>query len=173
MHTHPSAKMNLEVKAFGRSKIHYGLKLSSDFWPQGVFLCMCSISLILKMGRWRSLNPLLRRVFPSILAMIISLRRLQETKTGHLPSLSVSVVTSILEGKQEADCKLQNWSPPISCLRNCKRRLADCKCLTWSPFVSYLRISDKDLIQDPVALWAYGSPDRLKSVKPNENFCIL
>lgn len=30
---HPSAKMYLEVKASGRSKTHYGLALSLDFWP--------------------------------------------------------------------------------------------------------------------------------------------
>ena len=29
--THPSAKMNLEVKSSGTSKPHYGLELSSDF----------------------------------------------------------------------------------------------------------------------------------------------
>ena len=31
VHTHPSAKMDLKVKASGRSKRHYGLELSSDF----------------------------------------------------------------------------------------------------------------------------------------------
>jgi len=29
--THPSAKIDLEVKAFGRIKTHYGLALSLDF----------------------------------------------------------------------------------------------------------------------------------------------
>ena len=43
-----------------------------------------------------------------LLAMIIYLRYLQETKTG-----SVSIVTSILESKQEADCTCLNWSPHI------------------------------------------------------------
>ena len=33
VHRHPSVKMDLEVKASGRSKTHYGLVLSSAFWP--------------------------------------------------------------------------------------------------------------------------------------------
>ena len=37
MHTHSSAKMDLKVKASGRSKTHYGLELSPDFWPQDYF----------------------------------------------------------------------------------------------------------------------------------------
>ena len=31
VHTHPSAKMDLKVKASGRSKTHYGLELSPGF----------------------------------------------------------------------------------------------------------------------------------------------
>ena len=31
VHTHPSAKMDLEVKISGRSKTHYGLALSFEF----------------------------------------------------------------------------------------------------------------------------------------------
>ena len=31
VHTHPSAQMDLEVKASGRSKSHYGLELPSYF----------------------------------------------------------------------------------------------------------------------------------------------
>ena len=31
VHMHPSAKMDLKVKASGKSKIHYGLALSLDF----------------------------------------------------------------------------------------------------------------------------------------------
>ena len=41
-------------------------------------------------------------------------------KRPRLAIYAVSVVTSILEGKQEAGCKFLNWSPPISCLRKCK-----------------------------------------------------
>ena len=51
MHTHPSVKMDLQVKVSERSKTHYGLKLSLDFCPQGVFLCICSVSLFPKRGR--------------------------------------------------------------------------------------------------------------------------
>ena len=44
---HTLAKMDLQVKVSGRSKIHYGLELSSDFGVQGSFLgmcCCCSVS---------------------------------------------------------------------------------------------------------------------------------
>ena len=40
VHTHPSAKMDLEVKASGRSKTLYGLELSPDFWHQGALVCL-------------------------------------------------------------------------------------------------------------------------------------
>ena len=50
--THTLAKMNLKVKASGRSKTHYGLELFSDFWLQGAFLCMCIVSLILYSERF-------------------------------------------------------------------------------------------------------------------------
>ena len=51
MHTHPSVKMDLQVQVSGRSKTDYGLKLSPDFCPQGVFLRICSVSLVPKRGR--------------------------------------------------------------------------------------------------------------------------
>ena len=47
---HTLAKMDLKVKASGRSKIHYGLELSSNFRLQGAFLHMCSVSLVPKEG---------------------------------------------------------------------------------------------------------------------------
>ena len=46
VHTHLSAKRDPKVKASGRSKTHYSLKLSSDFWLQWAFLLVCSVSLI-------------------------------------------------------------------------------------------------------------------------------
>ena len=55
----------------------------------------------------------------------------------------VSVVASISEGKQEADCKCLNWSPPIFCLRKCKQE-ASRKCLTWSPSISYISTKNKN-----------------------------
>ena len=55
---YPSAKMDLEVKASGRSKTHYGLELSPDFWLQGALVHTCSISLILYSDRvFASLCP--------------------------------------------------------------------------------------------------------------------
>ena len=38
---HSSAKMDIKGKVSGKSKTHYGLEFSPDFWPQGVFLHMC------------------------------------------------------------------------------------------------------------------------------------
>lgn len=35
--------------------------------------------------------------------------------------LTLYLLYSILEGKQEAGCKFLNWSPPISCQRKCKQ----------------------------------------------------
>ena len=61
---------------------HYPL----SFDPQGALLSMCSVSLVLKRGRNR--NPLIlysdRVLPPFVLAMIISLRCLQEIKTAHV-----------------------------------------------------------------------------------------
>ena len=49
--THTLAKMDLEVKASGRSKAHYGLELSSDFWPKEPFCACVVFSLILHSDR--------------------------------------------------------------------------------------------------------------------------
>ena len=51
---HTLAKMDLEVKASGRNKTHYGLELSSNFRLQGAFLHMCSVSLVSKEGEEES-----------------------------------------------------------------------------------------------------------------------
>ena len=53
------------------------------FDPQGVFLCMCSVSLVPKRGAEISKRILL--LF--LLAMTITLKGLKETKTGYLPCL--------------------------------------------------------------------------------------
>ena len=76
--------------------------------------CTCVASpLSPKWGKCRSLNPLPKQGFASVLALnvtltialSITLRCLQETKTGYYP---VSVVTSISEAEQKADCKCFN-----------------------------------------------------------------
>lgn len=65
VHTHPSAKMDLEVKASGKSKRHYGGELSSDFRLQGAFLHVCAVSLVLKeTGEQRPLCVYSDRVLP-------------------------------------------------------------------------------------------------------------
>ena len=65
--------------------------LSLDFWPQGVFLHLCSVSLVIKWGEWDPLILYPNRCFVLfcfvplfILARIITLRCLQETRTSYL-----------------------------------------------------------------------------------------
>lgn len=78
--------------------------------------------------------------------MTIALRHSQEKNTGKkkkrerktLTIDSVSVVTFLLEGKREADCKRLNWKLPVFCLRRCKQE-ASCECLTGSPRISYTK----------------------------------
>lgn len=80
------AKMDIEVKASGRSKTHQGLKLSSDFWLQRAFLHTHVKSPYPEKGESR--DPLIfysDRVLPLCPAMIIFLRCLQETKPGCWP----------------------------------------------------------------------------------------
>ena len=71
---HTITKMGLKVKASGKSKIHHGLELFSDFWLQGAFLHMYSVSLVPKEEEGeipQSFTP--TRVFASVLALIIPL----------------------------------------------------------------------------------------------------
>ena len=103
MNTHPSAEMDLEVKISGRSKTHYGLALSLEFEPQEAFLCMCRVSLVPKEGEAEIPESFTHTGFCPlfVLTLTITIRCLQETNNGYL----LSVVTSILEGNQEAHCK--------------------------------------------------------------------
>ena len=73
--THPSAKMDLKMKASGRSKTHFGFA-SSPFYSKELF-CTCVVSPLSFTQTW--ILPLF------VLAMIIPLRCLQETNTGYLP----------------------------------------------------------------------------------------
>ena len=114
------------------------------FNPQRVFLCMCSVSLVPEEGGSRSLIVHSNKVFPSV-----PLPRLDHchdyylkvyTTDKHCLLYPVSVVTSILEGKQKADCnvltgahlslvsenansfKYPAWSPLLCTPRNVNRR---------------------------------------------------
>lgn len=88
-----------------------------------------------RMGIYDLLNIESNKVQPpSLPAMTVILRCPQETK----PIYPVSVVTSILESKQEAGHKYLTWSLPTSCFRKCKQG-GGCECLAWGPFES-LRI---------------------------------
>lgn len=97
---HLSAKMDLQLKASGRSKTHYGLHYPLTFDPQGTFLHICSVSLVPK---GRSGHPLIlyskRGFAPLCPCMTIPLRCLKETNTIY----PVSVI-SIVESKEEASC---------------------------------------------------------------------
>ena len=112
------------MKAFGKSKTHYGLALSLDFDPQGAFLCMVVSPLSQKRWEQRSLDHLLKQSFAYLCPSRDSY--LDNSHDYYLQCLqekhwlfTVPVVTSISEGKQGADCKCLNWSPPISCLKKC------------------------------------------------------
>ena len=122
--TYPSPKMDLEVKASGRSRTHYGLVLSLLTHKGPFYVCVVSPfpkktesrdALILYSIRLLTVFVLAMTITLTI-AMIITLRCLQETNTGYYP---VSAVSSISEGKREADCKCLNLSPSIFCLRKC------------------------------------------------------
>jgi len=87
----PSAKMDLEVKASGRYKTHYGLELSLILTHKEPF-CACVVS-PLSYKRWGrgSRDPLIlysNKVLPLfVFLMTITLQCLQEINTGYLPCL--------------------------------------------------------------------------------------
>ena len=62
LYMHLSARMDLKVKASGRSKAHYVLVLSLDFLTHKEPFCACVVSPLFPKGR-RSLNPLLKQHF--------------------------------------------------------------------------------------------------------------
>ena len=123
--THTLAKMDLEVKASGRSKAHYGLELSSDFWPQRAFLCLCSVLP----------NPLLRQGFAShcpcqdyslevftrdkdwLLTLFLLLLQFLRANRGLVVNSSTGTHLSVASGNAEkrlADCEFPTWNPSIS-----------------------------------------------------------
>ena len=84
--------MDLEMKAFGRSKTHHGLALSLDFDPQGAFLCMAVPPLSQKRWEQRALNHLLRVLPIFVLAVTLTLTiattitlSVYKRNTGYLP----------------------------------------------------------------------------------------
>ena len=89
------------------------------------FCCTHMFSLILDSDR---VLPLF------VLAKIIPLRYLQETKTGYLP---VSVVTSTSKRKR-GWLYISQQEPTYVASGNEKKRPADCEFPTWSPSISYL-----------------------------------
>ena len=86
--------------------------------PQGAFLHMCSGSLVPKRGKSEDLLiHYLNRILPLfVLAMTLTLRYLQETKTGYLPCFCCYFH---FRGQIEGCCKCFNWSPSTSCLKKC------------------------------------------------------
>ena len=75
---------------------------------------MCSGSLPPKKDvELRSLNPLLKQGFAALCPCHDWYLKLF-TRGKKLAVYSVSVVTSVSEGKHEADCKCLNCSPPMS-----------------------------------------------------------
>ena len=95
-------------------------------YMHSVFLHMCSVSLIPRERGGRSLKPFLKEGFaPSLSLPLLLLYSIYKRQI--LAIYSASVVTSILESKQEAGYKYLTWGPPISCFRKCKQE-SSCKC---------------------------------------------
>ena len=108
----PQPRWILKWKFLGGARLLMAWHYLLSFEPQEAFLCMCSVSLVPK--EWGAEIP---ESFThtgfcplSVLTLTIIVRCLQETNNGYL----LSVVTSISEGNQEADCKYLDWSPPLS-----------------------------------------------------------
>ena len=91
-------------------------------WP-GIILthkepfCTCAVAPLSQGGDWRSLNPLLKQGFAPLCPYHGYNLKIFTRQT--LAIYPLSVVTSISESKQKADCKFLNWSPSIACLRKC------------------------------------------------------
>ena len=115
-YTHPSVRMDLEVKVSVRSKTHYGLAVSLDFWPtrslfSHVWCLLCPKS-------WGVEIPL--SFTPTGFCPSLSLPWLLPLgiyKRQTLAIYAVSIVLFISESKQEADCECLNCSRPILCHR--------------------------------------------------------
>ena len=105
---HPSAKMDLKVKASGRNKTHYGLALCLGFWLQGAFLCMYSVPL-----PFTYKNLCLSLSLPWLFPWGVNKRQ-------RLAIYPVSVVTFIPKCGAGCKCKFLSWSTHISYLRKCK-----------------------------------------------------
>ena len=93
----PLSQDGSQSEASWEEQDSYGLAFSLEFWPKKPF-CACAVSPLSQKSEFfnhTGLCPLF------ILAVTITLRCLQETNTGYL----LSVVISISEGKQEADWK--------------------------------------------------------------------
>ena len=115
-----SAHMDLEVKASWGTRLDRAWRHPLTLDPQGAFLCMHRLSLVPKRGS-RDLNPLFKQNFaPLCPCHDCYLKVFPRDKHCLYP---VSVVTSNLEGKQEADCKCLSWSPPSPVPGNANRRL--------------------------------------------------
>ena len=152
---HLSAKMGLDIKQSGRSRLIRVWHHPLTFDPQR------SLSVHVQFFPHNKEEKYMASCyFTHNLALLYSYHAYYlKVSTGDKVWLiyPVSVVTYILEGKQEADCKCLTWSPPISCLRKCKQKasgnyparsphfscqkickqVASCKCLAWTPFVFY------------------------------------
>ena len=120
--------MNFE--GFWEEQTHMAWHFPPTFDPQGILLCMCSVSLVPGKGEWRFLNLSLKHGFaPLCLCHDYYLDYCHDYYLDYCHDyypkvftrdkdwvLTLSVVTSISEGKQEAYYKCLNWSLSISCL---------------------------------------------------------
>ena len=113
--------LDLKVKASGRSKTHYDLVLPLDFWYTRKLSAHVWLSLLSqKRGERRSFNPLLEHGFAPLcpcrdhyLDYYHDCYLKVFTRDKHW-LFTLSAVTSISDGNQEAACNCLNWSPPVS-----------------------------------------------------------
>ena len=119
MYTHPTAKMDLKVKASGRSQTHYGLELSRLLTPRSLFVYV-------------SPCPSLRRDFTSLcVCRYYFLEVLTRNKDWLLTLFLLSLLFLRANGGLIVNSSTGAHLSLIS--GNAKRRLADCKCPTLEP----------------------------------------
>ena len=161
--------MDHKVKASGRSKTHYGLVLSPDFWPPRSLSARVESPLSQKSrggSGWRSLNLLLKHGFACLcpcrnyylkaftrskdwlfILFLLSLpfqRANRRLIVNALPGAQLSVVS-----RKANCCKYPAWSRLLRGPWNINRR----KCLTWTPsFPSLSRTSGRHALT--LGLWS-------------------
>ena len=122
--------------SMGSQRVRHDWATSLSLWHQRVFLHVY-VSLILKGGKWRSLNPLLRQ-YPSLSCRGYLLEMFTGDKdwlfTLFLLFLPFNRANRMLTVNSSTEAPLSLVSGRAN------RMVADCKCPAWSLSISYLII---------------------------------